>query len=233
MPGRINRTLEEFDLAFPAGCTSPAGGIDVNSRLHGGLKKVSLFIARNFSLTGIEIYFMLRHYITNYNPVPPRFRWRRDWVSVLSERLCGGVLRLEEPRHFACIHININPSVGRVRTGPWHQADRPRHRAEKIRPSKDQDVTNRQNPTLGYSLLCWIVCQTQVGLDHHGIEILQGWVSLEPFCFGLGLRGPGNTIRPVHLFGNCLNPFSERHLQRVEEFDVRFFFASVHDDVSK
>src|SRR4030043_878190 len=191
MPGRINRTLEEFDLAFPAGCTSPAGGIDVNSRLHGGLKEVLLLIYQNFSLTGIESYFMLRHYITNYNPVPPRFRWRQDWVSVLSERLCGGVLRLEEPRHFACIHININPSVGRVRTGPWHHADRSRHRAEKLRPSKDQDVTNRQSPTFGYPLDSWIMSQAKMGLYHHGVKLLHCWVSLKTLCLGFGLRSPG------------------------------------------
>ncbi len=61
MPGRINCTLKEFDLAFPAGCASPAGGIDMNSRLHGGLKEVLLLIHRNFSFTGMKSYSMLRH----------------------------------------------------------------------------------------------------------------------------------------------------------------------------
>ena len=72
-----------------------------------------------------------------------------------------------------------------------------------------------------------------MGLYHHGVKLLHCWVSLKTLCLGFGLRSPGDTSSTVHLFGNCLNSLPERHLQRVEEFQVHFVFASFHDDVGE
>src|SRR4030043_1474680 len=65
---------------------------------------------------------------------------------------------LEEPHYFAGVHIDINPSKGRVRAGSRQQADGSCHRAEKSCTAKDQHIPNRKDPTFGHSLLCWIEC---------------------------------------------------------------------------
>src|SRR4030042_4488058 len=134
-------------------------------------------------------------------------------------------LLLEEPRYFASSHININPSIRRIRTGSWHQADGPCHRAEELRTGKDQDVTNWQDPTFGHSLAGWVVCQTQVGLNHHCGKILHCWIGFKPFGLGFGLRSPGNAIGPIYFLGNCINPLPEWHLERGEEFEIWFVLA--------
>jgi hypothetical protein len=58
---RIELSFEEFDLALSTGPTPSTGGIDMNPRLHGGLKEVFFLIYQNFSFTGMESYSMLRH----------------------------------------------------------------------------------------------------------------------------------------------------------------------------
>ena len=65
---------------------------------------------------------------------------------------------LEESAYLSCIHIDINPSKGRVRAGSRHQADSSRYRAEEPRTAEDQDIPNREYPSLRHSLLCRIVC---------------------------------------------------------------------------
>ena len=154
---RIDCSVEKFDPALSAGPAPSAGGIDMDACLHGGLKEVLLLIYRNFSLTGVESYIMLRHDVSNYNPIPPRFRWRRDWEMVLNDAITNKALLLEKPTHFASIYININPSEGGVRAGSRHQTDGPRYRAEESRTAKDQDIPNRKDPAFGHSLTGWIM----------------------------------------------------------------------------
>ena len=116
---------------------------------------------------------------------------------------------LEEPLDLASFHIHIDPSVGRVRAGSRHQADRSGHGAEEFCAGKDQDVTDRQDPALGHSLASGVMSQAQVGLDHHRIEILQGGIGLKPFGFGFGFGRPGDTVGSIDFFGNRFNPLPE------------------------
>ncbi len=70
-------------------------------------------------------------------------------------------------------------------------------------------------------------------LDHHGREVGVLGIVFQHLGLGLGCGFPGNTVSAVNFLGDQVHAVAQLHLQRIQEFEVIFFFASFNDGIGE
>jgi hypothetical protein len=61
VPGRVDRSIQDFYFTFSAGSSSAAGGVDVDACLHGCLKEILSPVNGYFPSARMEGYRLFRH----------------------------------------------------------------------------------------------------------------------------------------------------------------------------
>ena len=140
---------------------------------------------------------------------------------------------LEQSRNLAGVNIHIHSAVGRIGAGSRHQADCSAAGAEELGPGEYQHVLNGQGPSLGYTLDRRIVGQGEMGLDHHCSIVIILRIVLKHLGLGLGSGCPGHTVCTVNVLGDEVNPVTQLRFQRIQEFEVWFFFTGFNDCVGE
>ena len=119
---------------------------------------------------------------------------------------------LEQSRYLAGVNVHIHPAVGWIRTGSRHQADGTAAGAEELGAREDEHILNGESPPLGYTLHRRIVGEGEMGLHHHGGEVIVLGITLEHFGLGFGRRSPGHAIGSIDVLGDEFNPITQLRL---------------------
>ena len=141
--------------------------------------------------------------------------------------------RLEQTADLSSGRIHVDAAECRVGAGAGHQADGSCAGAEEFGAGVDQDVADRQSPSLGDTLFYWVVGQAQMGFDHHGGEISVFGIVFQHFGFGIGFRSPIHTIGPIDFLGDEADAVAQFHFQWIEEFEIVGFVAGIDNCVGE